>query len=107
MGTGTRSSATYGILFDTGSIHDPTEMWWSVRPHLGFPTVEIRISDAQPIQEEAISLAALTYALAARVARAIDDGEPVFLPPEPRDRGELLARDPLGPRRRAHRPAHA
>ena len=55
-------------------------MWWSVRPHLSFPTVEIRISDAQPLQEEAISLAALTYALAARVARAIDDGEPAFLP---------------------------
>ena len=55
-------------------------MWWSVRPHLSFPTVEIRISDAQPLHEEAISLAALTYALAARVARAIDDGEPAFLP---------------------------
>jgi carboxylate-amine ligase len=68
------------FLFDTGSIHDHTEMWWSVRPHLSFPTVEIRISDAQPLQEEAISLAALTYALAARVARAIDDGEPAFLP---------------------------
>ena len=68
------------LLFDTGSIRDHTEMWWSVRPHLSFPTVEIRISDAQPLHEDAISLAALTYALAARVARAIDDGEPAFLP---------------------------
>jgi carboxylate-amine ligase len=68
------------LLYDTGSIHDPTEMWWSVRPHLTFPTVEMRISDAQPLQEDAISLAALTYALAARVARAIDEGEPVLLP---------------------------
>jgi carboxylate-amine ligase len=68
------------LLFDTGSIGDHTEMWWSVRPHLSFPTVEIRICDAQPLQEEAISLAALTYSLAARVARAIDDGEPPFLP---------------------------
>jgi len=68
------------FLFDAGSIHDHTEMWWSVRPHLSFPTVEIRISDAQPLHEDAISLAALTYALAARVARAIDDGEPPFLP---------------------------
>jgi carboxylate-amine ligase len=68
------------LLYDTGSIGDPTEMWWSVRPHLSFPTVEIRISDAQPLQEEAISLAALTFALTARVARAIDDGEPAFLP---------------------------
>jgi carboxylate-amine ligase len=68
------------FLFDTGSITDPTEMWWSVRPHLGFPTVEIRISDAQPLQEEAISLAALSHSLTARIARAIDEGEPVLLP---------------------------
>jgi glutamate---cysteine ligase / carboxylate-amine ligase len=69
------------LLFDTGSISEHTEMWWSVRPHLGFPTVEIRISDAQPRQEDAISLAALSYSLAARIARAIDEGEPVLLPP--------------------------
>ena len=56
-------------------------MWWSVRPHLAFPTVEIRICDAQPLQEEAISLAALTYSLAARIARAIDEGEELLLPP--------------------------
>jgi glutamate---cysteine ligase / carboxylate-amine ligase len=70
-----------GMLYGTGSISDPTEMWWSVRPHLGFPTVEIRISDAQPIQEESISLAALSYSLAARIARAVDEGEPLLVPP--------------------------
>jgi carboxylate-amine ligase len=70
-----------GMLYSTGSISDPTEMWWSVRPHLGFPTVEIRISDAQPIQEESISLAALSYSLAARIARAVDEGEPLLVPP--------------------------
>ena len=69
-----------GMLYETSSISDPTEMWWSVRPHLGFPTVEIRISDAQPIQEEAISLAALSYSLAARIARAVDEGEPLLVP---------------------------
>jgi carboxylate-amine ligase len=68
------------LLYATGSISDPTEMWWSVRPHLGFPTVEIRISDAQPLQEDAISLAALSYSLAARIARAVDEGEPLLLP---------------------------
>jgi carboxylate-amine ligase len=70
-----------GMLYATGSISDPTEMWWSVRPHLGFPTVEIRISDAQPIQEESISLAALSYSLAVRIARAVDEGEPLLVPP--------------------------
>ena len=56
-------------------------MWWSVRPHLAFPTVEIRICDAQPLQEEAISLAALTYSLTARIARALDEGEELLHPP--------------------------
>ena len=70
-----------GMLYGTGSISDPTEMWWSVRPHLGFPTVEIRISDAQPIQEESLSLAALSYSLGVRIARAVDEGEPLLVPP--------------------------
>jgi carboxylate-amine ligase len=68
------------FLYDTGSIDEHTQMWWSVRPHLAFPTVEIRICDAQPLQEEAISLAALAYSLTVRIARAVDEGEPLLLP---------------------------
>jgi glutamate---cysteine ligase / carboxylate-amine ligase len=69
------------VLFDTGSITEHTQLWWSVRPHLSYPTVEIRIADAQPELGEARSLAAFSYALAVRIARALDDGEPVPLPP--------------------------
>jgi glutamate---cysteine ligase / carboxylate-amine ligase len=69
------------LLYRTDAIREHTQMWWSVRPHLAFPTVEIRICDAQPLQEEAIALAALAYALTARLTRAIDEGEPVLLPP--------------------------
>jgi carboxylate-amine ligase len=68
-------------LYKTGSIDEHTQLWWSVRPHLVYPTVEIRICDAQPEVAEAQSLAALCYSLAARVARALDDGEQVPLPP--------------------------
>jgi carboxylate-amine ligase len=68
------------FLFDTGSIQEHTEMWWSVRPHLSFPTVEIRISDAQPLHEESIALAAFSYALTARIARALDEGEELLDP---------------------------
>jgi glutamate---cysteine ligase / carboxylate-amine ligase len=68
------------FLYDTGSIDEHTQMWWSVRPHLAFPTVEIRVCDSQPLQEEAISLAALGYSLTVRLARAVDDGEPLLLP---------------------------
>jgi carboxylate-amine ligase len=70
-------------LYRTGSITEHTQMWWSVRPHLAFPTVEIRICDAQPDVSEAVGLAALMYALTARIARAIDEGEPL-LEPTPR-----------------------
>jgi carboxylate-amine ligase len=65
------------FLFDTGSIVEHTQIWWSVRPHLAFPTVEIRICDGQPTLAEAQALAAFVYALTARVARALDEGEPL------------------------------
>jgi glutamate---cysteine ligase / carboxylate-amine ligase len=63
------------FLYATGSIDEHTQLWWSVRPHLAFPTVEIRIMDAQPDLAESRALAALAYSLAARIARAVDEGE--------------------------------
>ena len=65
------------FLYETGSVTEHTQLWWSVRPHLGFPTVEIRICDAQPDLADSQALAALAYALAVRIARAHDEGEPL------------------------------
>jgi glutamate---cysteine ligase / carboxylate-amine ligase len=65
------------FLYDTQSIDEHTQLWWSVRPHLAFPTIEVRICDAQPDLAEAQSLAALMHALGARFARALDEGEPL------------------------------
>jgi carboxylate-amine ligase len=53
------------FLYATRSIEEHTQIWWSVRPHLAFPTIEIRIC----------------YALTVRIARAVDDGE--LLPSHP------------------------
>jgi carboxylate-amine ligase len=64
-------------LYDTGSVDEHTQLWWSVRPHLAYPTIEIRICDGQPRVEEAQSLAAFAYALTARIARAVDEAEPL------------------------------
>src|SRR3954471_18228050 len=36
------------FLYHTGSVTEHTQIWWSVRPHLAFPTIEIRIADGQP-----------------------------------------------------------
>jgi glutamate---cysteine ligase / carboxylate-amine ligase len=69
------------LLYRTGSITEHTQLWWSVRSHLAFPTVEMRICDAQPDLADARSLAALIYALTARVTRALDEGEPLPDPP--------------------------
>jgi carboxylate-amine ligase len=63
------------FLFETGSITEHTQIWWSVRPHLAFPTIELRVCDGQPDLGEAQALAALSAALVARIARAIDEGE--------------------------------
>jgi carboxylate-amine ligase len=68
-------------LYGTGSVTEHTQLWWSVRLHLAFPTVEVRICDAQPDLPEAVSLAALVYALTARIARAHDEGEPLAVHP--------------------------
>jgi carboxylate-amine ligase len=65
------------FLFDTGSITEHTQIWWSVRPHLAFPTVEIRVCDGQPDLSEAHSLAALAASLVVRVAQVYDEGRPV------------------------------
>jgi glutamate---cysteine ligase / carboxylate-amine ligase len=65
------------FLYETGSITEHTQIWWSVRPHLAFPTVEIRICDGQPELGEAQALAAFAASLVARIARAYDEGTPV------------------------------
>jgi carboxylate-amine ligase len=70
------------FAYGTGSVTEHTQLWWSVRLHLAYPTVEIRICDGQPELSEARSLAALIYALTARIALALDEGEPL-LPVQP------------------------
>ncbi len=65
------------FLIETRSIREHTEIWWSVRPHQAFPTVEIRICDAQPEFDRAVGLAGLMVALSAHYARAYDEGRPL------------------------------
>jgi glutamate---cysteine ligase / carboxylate-amine ligase len=69
------------LLYETESIAEHTQIWWSVRPHLAFPTVELRICDGQPELGAAQALAAFAYSLVARVARALDEGEKLPLHP--------------------------
>ncbi|MEZ5170220.1 MAG: glutamate--cysteine ligase [Acidimicrobiia bacterium] len=58
------------------------EVWWDVRPHPNFGTVELRICDATPTMHECATLGALAQCMVAWLDRLIDRGE---LPPVPRE----------------------
>jgi carboxylate-amine ligase len=62
------------VLFRVGSIVEHTQIWWSVRPHLSFGTVELRIMDAQSRAEDSTALLALASACIAQAALDYDDG---------------------------------
>jgi glutamate---cysteine ligase / carboxylate-amine ligase len=64
------------FLLDTGSIREHTQIWWCVRPHQSFGTVELRNADGLPDVREAIAISAFGYLMAARTLRGIDEGEP-------------------------------
>jgi carboxylate-amine ligase len=57
----------------TGSVVESTQLWWSVRPHHEFGTVEVRICDAQTRGEESFGLAALIAACIAQTALDYDE----------------------------------
>jgi len=71
------------FLVATNSIVEYTQVWWSIRPHLSFGTVEVRICDAQSTAAESEALAALIAGTVLQAAREIDDGVP-FVDPAPR-----------------------
>ncbi len=71
------------LLVRTSSIVEFTQVWWSVRPHFRFGTVEVRICDAQSTAQESEALAALMVACVAQAARDVDEGVP-FVDPAPR-----------------------
>ena len=62
-----------GLLQRVGSVVESTQLWWSVRPHHAFGTVEVRICDAQTRGEESFALAGLIAACVAQTALAYDE----------------------------------
>jgi len=70
-----RTYAEYiDFLVRTNSIVEYTQVWWSVRPHLTYGTVEVRICDAQSTAEESDALARLIVATVAQAAHDVDEG---------------------------------
>jgi glutamate---cysteine ligase / carboxylate-amine ligase len=72
-----RDWETYAGFVDTlerlGSVVESTQLWWSVRPHHSFGTVEVRICDAQTRGDEAFALSGLIAACIAQTALDYDE----------------------------------
>jgi glutamate---cysteine ligase / carboxylate-amine ligase len=62
-----------GTLERVGSVVESTQLWWSVRPHHSFGTVEVRICDAQTRGDESFALAGLIAACIAQTAFDYDE----------------------------------
>jgi len=72
-----RDWATYADFVNTlqsvNSAVESTQLWWSVRPHHSFGTVEVRICDAQTRGDESFALAGLIAACIAQTALDYDE----------------------------------
>jgi len=67
-------AAYVDFLVGTRSIAEHTQLWWSVRPHHAFGTIEVRICDAQTTAEQSSALACLIVACVAQAAVDYDAG---------------------------------
>ncbi|HEU5008119.1 MAG TPA: glutamate--cysteine ligase [Jatrophihabitantaceae bacterium] len=68
-------------LITSKAIESVREVWWDIRPHPNFGTVELRICDGLPTLDEIGCIAALAQCLVERFDRQLDDG---YTLPDPR-----------------------
>lgn len=69
-------------LLNAGAIQSIREIWWDIRPHPGFGTLEVRICDAPSTLGEICALAALVQCLVVWLSEGYDHGEmPELLAP--------------------------
>ena len=54
-------------LIKCNTIDEPTKIWWDIRPHSIYPTLEFRICDCCTRMKDALSIAALIQALVAKL----------------------------------------
>ncbi|QGJ68996.1 Glutamate--cysteine ligase [Planctomycetales bacterium 10988] len=61
-------------LIDTGFINTIREIWWDVRPHHNFGTVEVRICDMPGNLQDTMAVVALVHSLVKALSDEIDQG---------------------------------
>jgi len=60
------------LLLRTNSIGNPKKIWWDIRPHPIFPTLEFRICDIPTRVDDTIAIAALFQAVVAKLSKLIE-----------------------------------
>jgi carboxylate-amine ligase len=65
-------------LMSTGFINSIREIWWDIRPHHHFGTVEVRVCDMPPSLDHVLALTSLIQCLVHTISHDIDEG--TFLP---------------------------
>ena len=61
-------------LITAGAIESIREVWWDIRPHPGFGTVELRVCDGIPTMRELLAVVAFTHCAAVWLAREYEEG---------------------------------
>ena len=77
----------------TNAIQTVREVWWDIRPHPNFGTVELRICDGLPTLDEIAAVAAMSQCLVEQMDGQLDRG---YTLPEPRESWEKSV-DPVAP----------
>ena len=70
-------ASVVGQLERTGCIADYTHIWWDIRPHPKWGTIEVRICDAVTRLEDAVAIAAYCQALVKQLSERYDAGEEI------------------------------
>ena len=99
-----RSSRTYvNLLIRTNCIDNAKKIWWDIRPHPHFPTLEFRICDMPMRLDETIAIAALCQAIDRQALQAARQNQSFRHLPPRAHHGEQVARRALWHRRQADR----
>jgi len=70
-------ASVVGQLERTGCIADYTHIWWDIRPHPKWGTIEVRVCDAVTRLEDAVAIAAYCQALVKQLSERYDAGEEI------------------------------
>ncbi|MEZ5422631.1 MAG: carboxylate-amine ligase [Pyrinomonadaceae bacterium] len=60
------------LLVKMNCIQDGSKIWWDVRPHYKFPTLEFRVCDIPTRVDDTVAVAALFQAIVAKLHKLID-----------------------------------